>query len=277
MAGDPNSSFNQTREEINKNLQAPVVDPDALEKRIGTLYITALLEKARKPVTDETIEACRGKLAEDDVFQKYVTKCLADRNFTKEQLNDTLFKPDPNAMRDMMKNAVNQPVEEKQPAPGTPMAQFKENLDKLAYGEKMRYDAQMDKEQINRFAMQTCKTVALYNLAQDPKYKDKPVEYEDMKAETLRLKDDPMMKKSIWAAIKDPNVHKAMVDGMTLSQKDPQTFTSFVRGLGEAPEDAREWLDATYRQAKPAVQPAAQPKVEEKKQDEPQAGLAPQA
>ncbi|MBP5749547.1 MAG: hypothetical protein J6X24_02025 [Firmicutes bacterium] len=274
-AGDPNSSFNQTRAEVNEILKQPVVDPGKLEEGIGTLYITALLDKTGKPVTEETIEACRGKLAEDKVFQKYVTKCLSDRKFAKGELNNTLFKPDPNAMREMMKLAVNQPVQEAPAAKDTPMAQFKENLKILADGEKARHNAPLDKNHINSLALQVCKTVALYNLAQSPKYKDKPVDNKDLKAEALRLKDDPEMKQSIWAAVNDPNAHKTLVEGMKLSQKDPQTFTNFVQGLGAGPDDAKEWLDATYRPAQPAVQVPV--KENEIKQKGPQAGPVPQA
>ena len=277
MAGDPGSAFNQMRAELNEVLKKPVVDPGQLREGFGTLYITAVLEKAGKPVTEETIEACRGHLAEDKVFQKYMTKCLSDREFAKAQLNDAFFKPDPNAMREMMKTAINQPVQEKQYAPDTPMAQFKENLQKLVAGEKARHNAPLDKNHINRLAMQVCKTVALYNLSQSPKYRDKPVDYEDMKAEALRLKDDPEMRQSIMAAAKNPDVHKALVEGMTLSQNDPQTFANFVQGLGAAPEDAREWLDATYGQAKPAVQAQAPAKEKEEQKGGPQAGPVPQA
>ena len=40
------------------------------------------------------------------------------------------------------------------------------------------------------------------------------------------------------------------IKGANDSKNDPQTFANFVQGLGAAPEDAREWLDATYGQAK---------------------------
>ena len=123
--------------------------------------------------------------------------------------------------------------------------------------------------------MQTCKTVALYNLSQSPKYQGKQVDYEDMKAEALRLKDDPAMKKTIWAAVNDPAAHKALVEGMERTQSDPKHFTNYVQGFGDAPKEAKEWLDATYRPAQPAVQAPA--KESEIKQKGPQAGPVPQA
>ena len=273
VEGDPTSAFNQTRAELDAALKQPVVDPETLKNGFGTLYITALLEKAGKPVTPENIEGCRGHLAEDKVYQKYMTKCLSDRRFAQQQLNGAFVQPDAEAMRNSMKTAAAQPAQEIQAAPGTPMAQFRENLQKLNFSQKMRYGAEMGKEDINRFAMQMCKTVALYNLSQSPDHQNKPVDYEDMKAEALRLKDDPAMKKSIWVAVKDPAVQKAMIEGMNRTQNDPQHFSNFVQGIGDDPKLAKEWLDATYHQEQPAVQP----KAGEKEKNGPQAGPAPQA
>ncbi|MBR5642403.1 MAG: hypothetical protein IKW92_09775 [Firmicutes bacterium] len=276
IEGDLDSPFNKTRESLDQTLKQPVVEPSEVENSLGTLYISALLQKAGKPVTPEAIEACRPHLAEDKTYQKYVTKCLSDRKFAQEQLNTTLTLPDADKMREGMKAANAQPVQIVQPQPGTPMAQFKENLQKLNDSLQLRNNAQMEKNDINRFAMQTCKTVALYNLSQSPKYQGKQVDYEDMKAEALRLKDDPAMKKTIWAAVNDPAAYKALIEGMERTQKDPQHFTNYVQGFGDAPKEAKEWLDATYRQVKPAVQEAQNAiHEEEKKKDGPQAGPAP--
>ena len=277
IEGDPGSSFNQTRAWIDENLKNPVTAPESLEEGFGELYITAMLQKAGRPVTPEAIEACRGNLAEDKTFRKFMTKCLSDREFAKEQLNTTFLKPDAEEIHKSMKAANARPAQEKPVAEGSPLAEFKDSLKKLDDAEKMRYGAKMEKDQINRFAMQVCKTVAYYNLSQSPQYQNKPADYEDMKAEALRLKDDPVMKKTIWAAIKDPSVHKALVEGMKHTQNDPMHFTNFVQGLGDAPEQAKQWLDETYRQEKPVVQAQAPAKENEIKQNGPQAGPVPQA
>ena len=64
---------------------------------------------------------------------------------------------------------------------------------------------------------------------------------------------------------------------MKHTQNDPMHFTNFVQGLGDAPEQAKQWLDETYRQEKPVVQAQAPAKENEIKQNGPQAGPVPQA
>ncbi|MCR4723980.1 MAG: hypothetical protein K5772_00945 [Clostridia bacterium] len=137
--------------------------------------------------------------------------------------------------------------------PGSPMAEFQKNAAKLdeAMQERMRMrkagkDVAMDGESVGKFAMQTCKTIALYNLSQSPAYRGKAVDKDALKAEMLRLKDDPSMKQMIGAAVEDPEAHKAMVDGMMRTQNDSKTFTNYVRGMGDDWKLAKEWLDATY-------------------------------
>lgn len=104
----------------------------------------------------------------------------------------------------------------------------------------------MSDEEVKTLAAQTCKTVALYNLSQSPKYQGKPVEKDALRAEMLRLKDDPEMKAAIRAAAEDPQAHKALVEGMMRTHEDPAAFTAYVRGFGDDWKSAKGWLDSVY-------------------------------
>ena len=145
--------------------------------------------------------------------------------------------------------------------PNSPEAEFQKALAKLDEDARERtlkqnagFDPAMSQQEKGRFFMQTCKTVALYNLAQSPQYKGKELPENALKAEMLRLKDDPAMQQTMRKAIEDPAVHKTLADGMVRTFNDPITFTSFVKNMGQAPQQSADWLANSYPDPLPKLQ-----------------------
>ncbi|MBR3719170.1 MAG: hypothetical protein IKN20_04825, partial [Firmicutes bacterium] len=145
--------------------------------------------------------------------------------------------------------------------PNSPEAEFQKALAKLDEDARERtlkqnagFDPAMNQQEKGRFFMQACKTVALYNLSQSPQYKGKELPAEALKAEMLRLKDDPAMKQTALKAIEDPAAHKALADGMVRTFNDPLTFTGFVKGVGQDPQQASDWLNNSYPDPLPKLQ-----------------------
>lgn len=145
--------------------------------------------------------------------------------------------------------------------PNSPEAEFQKSLAKLNEAANERtlkqnagFDPAMSQQEKGQFFMQACKTVALYNLSQSPQYKGKELPAEALKAEMLRLKDDPAMKQTALKAIEDPAAHKALADGMVRTFNDPLTFTGFVKGVGQDPQQASDWLNNSYPDPLPKLQ-----------------------
>ena len=139
--------------------------------------------------------------------------------------------------------------------PKSPAAEFQNNVAKM--GEDMLarqrnvaagQNAVLNEEASKKLAMQACKTVALHNLSQSPAYAGKAVDKDALKAEMLRLKDDPQMGQALQKAIQDPQAEKTLVEGMMRTADNPQAFTSFVQTFGADPKAAQDWLDKTYTQ-----------------------------
>ena len=146
-------------------------------------------------------------------------------------------------------------------APNSPEAEFQKSLAKLNEAAQERtlkqnagLDPAMSQQEKGQFFMQACKTVALYNLSQSPQYKGKELPENALKAEMLRLKDDPAMKQTMLKAIEDPAVHKSLADGMVRTFHDPRSFTGFVKGIGEKPQEMTDWLNKSYPDPLPRLQ-----------------------